>query len=1071
MNKIRKEFQQKFSEAFGKLNAKQKVAVETIEGPIVTIAGPGTGKTQLLAIRIGNILNKTDVYPHNILCLTYTDAGAVEMRNRILQFIGPDAYHVNIFTFHGFCNQVIMENTSSFGEFRDPQLVSELENIEILQTLIDNFGNDHPLKRFKKDVYYEARRLKELFELMKKEGWNAAHIHQSFEAYKTLISNPLEVHPSVLCGRKFYDEIEGREINKGEISPKKLRDALNKYTSILAAADEFENYQKEMKRRERFDYQDMILWVIEKFKQDDALLGKYQERFQYILVDEYQDTNGAQNELLFLLADYWENPNLFIVGDDDQSIFRFQGANMNSLVEFWEKYDVKEVVLTENYRSTQKILDASKRVIENNNERLVNTYAHLTKDLQAVNLDIKDLDLKPELSLYQNFTQEEVGIIDRIKNLHNQGVAYKDMALIYIKHNLASHYIEYFTKNNIPINIKKKINVLKEKEVEKIITILQYIYEEYQLMNSAEDKLFDLLHFTAFDISAKDIGLISIYCGTRQVKRGIEVDKKPEEFEQEDAFIYPKWRQVISDEGTLKTIGISDVAKVLSVSKLLEGWIHDYANMTIQTLVEKILTEGNVLTAILKSSEKAWYLQLINTFFDFIKEEAAKNQNFSVAILVDMISKMEENNIEIPINKIISDNNGINMLSAHGSKGLEFDYVFILRANDSFWEKKASNNQNKYSYPPTLIEDSREVEIEDVRRLFYVAMTRARKQLYISYVLENDAGKPLMPSMFLVEIFDDLSENICEKIDDDSVIDYKLCLMQYHTPEAELIDHLAIERSLENFRMSTTSLNKYLQCPLTFYFEKILRVPMARNATMGYGNAIHYALEMLFRDFENSSPRSLASVSKLKEFFIKGMERYKSHFTKSERERYTYLGMEILEEYYQHYSEEWLKIPKFELEYNISLAEYEGVPISGKLDRINVYSDHISVVDYKTGRYNAEKLRKPDPEKGKEGGDYWRQVIFYSLLIDSDRRNNWIMKEGEMQFVEKDKSDGKYKNSKYYITSEEKFFVGKLVVDTYEAIKNHKFSPGCGEEDCHWCNFVHKNKPLNLVADEEPEMD
>src|SRR6478672_13638672 len=173
---------QKFNEIYNKLNAAQKQAVDTIEGPVMVIAGPGTGKTQILGARIGKILLDTDTQPDNILCLTYTDAGVIAMRKRLLSFIGPDAYKVNIGTFHAFCNDVIQENLSLFEKTSlDP--ISELERIELLKQLIDSFPKNHPLKRYRGDVYFEMHNLQSLFCTMKREGWTPEFINQRIDAY------------------------------------------------------------------------------------------------------------------------------------------------------------------------------------------------------------------------------------------------------------------------------------------------------------------------------------------------------------------------------------------------------------------------------------------------------------------------------------------------------------------------------------------------------------------------------------------------------------------------------------------------------------------------------------------------------------------------------------------------------------------------------------------------------------------------------------------------------------------------------------------------------------------------
>jgi DNA helicase-2/ATP-dependent DNA helicase PcrA len=184
MNMQNRQLLQKFQEQYEMLNEAQRKAVDTIDGPVMVIAGPGTGKTQILSARIGKILQVTDSLPENILCLTYTDAGVVAMRRRLLQFIGPDAYKVNIHTYHSFCNDIIQDNLSLFEKTAlDP--VSELEQVELFKHLIDSFPKNHPLKRYRGDVYYEVSNLKKLFSDIKREGWKIADMTAAIEAYIT----------------------------------------------------------------------------------------------------------------------------------------------------------------------------------------------------------------------------------------------------------------------------------------------------------------------------------------------------------------------------------------------------------------------------------------------------------------------------------------------------------------------------------------------------------------------------------------------------------------------------------------------------------------------------------------------------------------------------------------------------------------------------------------------------------------------------------------------------------------------------------------------------------------------
>jgi DNA helicase-2/ATP-dependent DNA helicase PcrA len=266
------------------LNTQQKVAVDTIEGPVMVIAGPGTGKTQILGARIGKILLETDTAPENILCLTYTDAGAIAMRKRLVGFIGASAYKVNISTFHSFCNDIIQDNLYLFEKpSLDP--ISELEKIELLKKLIDQFEKTNPLKRYRGDVYYEMNNLSRLFSTMKKEGWTSTYLVQQIERYITDIPTRDE-----FVYKKKYKQFEAGALKQGLVDA-----AIEKMEKLKAAVLAFDTYQELMKSHSRYDFDDMINWVITAFKENKNLLSQYQEKYLYILVDEYQDTIGTQN--------------------------------------------------------------------------------------------------------------------------------------------------------------------------------------------------------------------------------------------------------------------------------------------------------------------------------------------------------------------------------------------------------------------------------------------------------------------------------------------------------------------------------------------------------------------------------------------------------------------------------------------------------------------------------------------------------------------------------------------------------------------------------------------------------
>src|SRR5687768_4709083 len=270
MSVNRERLHQKFKDEYKRLNERQRLAVDTIEGPVMVIAGPGTGKTQILASRVGKILLETDARPENILCLTYTDAGVVAMRRRLLYFIGSDAYKVNIYTFHAFCNDIIQENLSLFEKNTlDP--ISELEKIELLKKLIDDFPKNNPLKRYRGDVYYEMNNLKNLFSTMKREGWSPAFVLERINQYINDLPNR-DIYVAKRASGRF---------KKGDLRTDKIEEEKERMHKLAAAVSEFDKFQSLMRTRNRYDFDDMINWVIQAFESSPQFLAQYQERYQY----------------------------------------------------------------------------------------------------------------------------------------------------------------------------------------------------------------------------------------------------------------------------------------------------------------------------------------------------------------------------------------------------------------------------------------------------------------------------------------------------------------------------------------------------------------------------------------------------------------------------------------------------------------------------------------------------------------------------------------------------------------------------------------------------------------------
>ena len=1022
----KEEYDSSFLEELGKLNPAQKEAVDHIEGPVLVIAGPGTGKTHLLAARIGNILKNTDAQPYNILCLTYTEAGTIAMRQRLEEFIGPAAYRVRIYTFHAFCNDIIQRNPNYFGN-RELEPVSELETVDLLMKMLDNLDASNPLKRLSGQIYYDVPLMKDLYRKMKEESWTPEYIRKCIDNY-------LEDLP--LRDEYIYKKANAKKgVKVGDVKQHLVDVEAEKMTKLREASKLFSKYRELMKRNNRYDYNDMILWVLEAFKNDDDFLRIQQEKYLYFLVDEYQDTNGAQNELLNFLINYWDKPNVFTVGDDDQSIFEFQGARMRNIMDFYEKYqdNIKVILMEDNYRSSQNILNASRILIENNNERLVNQIEGLQKVLTAKNEEVALSETQPEIISYYNIKHQEASIVDEIEKLHNKGVVLSEIAVIFFRHRQAEEIINLMEKKGIPYNVTRKINILELPLIQNLVKILDYINLETQRPHSAEHLLFEMMHYSFLGLSSRDAAKIMYHSSS---------DWKF------------KLREVLTEKDTLVELDLENMEAVSEFEFNINYWINESANISLQTLFEKIINRGGVLKEIMNSPEKTWLMQVLISFFDFIKEESMKNPRLSLKVFLRTLEKMELNKIAINVNRTVFQEDGVNFVTAHSSKGLEFEHVFLIGCNSDVWDKKGRSYA--YSLPDTLTQTNLENREESARRVFFVAMTRAKEHLHISYAARNNNGKDIEKSLYVAELLEGSELKVVERyLSTERITELSMeGLTELILPKADLLDSDFITAKLENYSLSVTHLNKYLQCPVSFYFENILRVPAAKNDSMAFGSAVHWALKSMFDKMQKSGNEKFPPKEELVDDFMFEMRRNEASFSEEQFERRRELGQEILPGYYDKYVNSWNKVVVSE--YSINNVEMDGIPLNGKLDKIEFNKREVNVVDYKTGKVeNGLKKLKPPSEKDPLGGDYWRQVVFYKILMDELRPKQWTMVSGEIDFIEREKTKNKdFVKAQIIPGREDIIIVKQQIRETWENIIGQKFEVGCNEEDCTWCNFV-----------------
>lgn len=1025
-----------FLKRYGQLNEQQKKAVDTIYGPVMVIAGPGTGKTEVLAMRIANLLRSdAQVRPNEILCLTFTDEGTVAMRKRLLQIVGEAAHRVHIYTFHAFCNSIIQSNMERFG-LRDLMPVSDLERMDIIYNVIENLESGHLLRRLKGDLFYDARNLLSLFDLMKTEDWGVDYMNEQIDEYvKSLPERP---------AFQYKKANAKKGIKAGDPKEADIKKETERMLRTRAAANLYPLYQSKMEETGRYDFNDMILWVLNIFKEQPDFLQMQQERFQFILVDEFQDTSGAQSELLNMLADYWDDPNLFIVGDDDQSIFEFQGARLKNIKDFYEKYKetIKVIILKENYRSSQLILDSSTLTIKNNKQRLINELQHLQldKDIIAANARFKTEETPlPAITEYYNQLHEEAEIVHAIEQLQQAGVPLNNVAVLYAQHKQASNIADILERKKIPYWVKRPVNIPELPLVQQLLNVFRYVDAEHQKPFAGEEWIFLLLHSPFFDIASVDVATLSLYLQSKTAK-------------------HKRWRYLLQDSLLLETLELQNPAPVRKLGENLERWIGELQTLTLPMLLQKILYDGGVVAYVMKGEGQIWDMQVLHTFFEFVKEECDKRPRMRVKEFLATLQRMEDEGIGLPIQKTVQQENGVRFYTAFSAKGHEFEHVFVVGVTKNFWEEKRGGNRG-FALPDTLTtlaqqEDEINNSEEVSRRLFYVAMTRAKKHLHISYARQDNKGKDLQPSMF-VDVLSEANERINKAASDEEVMKHiGTLLLPEPSVEIALVKKELLDRRLEHFVLSVSAMNKYLNCQLAFYYEYILRVPEAKSDALAFGIAIHFALEQLFKKMNADEQKNFPKREQVIKDFLYAMKREEGSFTPLQYERRLEMGEKILSEYYDKYMGTFNKIVL--TEYNINQVTINGVPAKGKLDKIEFTGHDCIVTDYKTGspdKASRKELLGPS-EANPLGGDYWRQMVFYKLLLDNfPPAFGWRMIEGVFDFIETN-SNNEYVRFTIPIQEHDLTIVKEQVKDVYERIMNHEFDKGCNDEHCRWCNFA-----------------
>ena len=994
-----------FKRLYKQLNPAQKKAVDAVEGAVMVIAGPGTGKTQILTLRIANILLKTQVNPENILALTFTEAASYEMRKRLLSIIGQDAYRVEITTFHSFCNNFIKTHQEEFSEIISSESISEVEQIEIIEEIIKNLDLVH-IKPFGDLMHYVKPALSAINNL-KRENITP----KEFESGLVSMKKDLNSRDDLLNTKgKYKEEIKS--------SYKKLFRDIDKNKEL---AKVYKEYGEKLKKLKKYDYSDMILDVIKQLENHPYLLQYLQEKFQYFLIDEHQDTNSAQNKFIEILASFFPNPNLFVVGDEKQAIYRFQGASLENFLYFKKKYpEAKLINLSENYRSTQTILDATFSVISNNNTgvEILSESASLVKR----SLHIEEKIKKAEFSSFDN---EFYWITDKIRELLKTTKA-NDIAVLVRNNNDLNQLTPILDTKNIPYIIESDNDILEDLTIGKMILLLRSIEKPTE-----DEYMTKVMFMDNFDINPLDVFKIS----ARRYQDKVKL-----------------W-DILTNTQVLKELNLKDVDAIKRFVNLYtadDGFIKKARNNKLDEIFVDVLNASNLLKKLLEKPDAQEILIRMARLYDEVKERVGRNASYSLSDFVKYLDLIEDHDVSLKKNTHIVPEGVIRLMTVHKSKGLEFDYVFIPQAFDAHWgnkRKRGARFDIPWEFLDKKIKATIEDENSDERRLFYVALTRARKNVFISFSNSSEDGREQLISQFLVEIPEDYIENI-----DVAKFEKKLGenLKQIFTPFVKN-KNLSFSKEFiaEVFRrqgLSVSALNNYLECPWKYFFLNLIRVPEKINDSGLFGNAIHDAINQYIISVKKGDGSKKYLLDKFRE------SRYLLSITPKELDRFIERGEKALGGYY----EEKLKFLDKEAESELDIKGIrinDDLILNGKIDMIEQLEKggKVAVVDFKTG---GVKSRNEIEGKTKDGtGNYKRQLVFYKILMDRYRNGLFKMQNGIIEFVEPN-DNGQYKREIFDITNEEAEELLKKILEVGSEIMNLTFwNDKCDNNNCEYCRL------------------
>lgn len=1061
----------KYKEAFASLNKKQRQAVEAIDGPLLVLAGPGTGKTQLISTRVGYLLQKTDTPPDAILLLTFTEAGVEAMRQRLNDLIGRPAYDVQLSTYHAFGGEIFRRYPDYF-EGVELTLLEELGADSLLRGIISKLPYSDPLKfadsyiNDLKGFISEAKRalldpgdveaiakdnlkfinrasrgcqkpLNRLATVSKKTipdfeallGYLSSYVNE--ELPDTVLPLARYAQGELTAALEHFEQAGKTTLLTQWKRHWLARDSDGNYIfdgryqneRLLSAAGIYRKYQTQLRRQKLYDYDDMIIRAIEALETNSELRYSLAERYSFIMLDEFQDTNPAQFRLVQLLTDHPVHegrPNVMAVGDDDQAIYAFQGADHANMASFIQHYrEVKVISLQENYRSAEPILKTSENISAQIQSRLVKEFPDVTKKLIPA---AKFLRQPPVVQMREFITDaaQYDWVAFQISQLLKQDVAPADIAVLAPKHKYLAELLPYLAQHKLPVNYERRENILDEP----IIHQLEQMARLTVAIADGDERLTNHLWPQVLSYEFWQVPVDKIWQISWQVRQAGE-----------------PWTSILLNDESLNPIAsffikLASLMEIASLemqmdmligmpggqnkyqlprqSPLYDFYFSDNGKQEGSQEFIKLISQLNLLRSMLSE----WYI--------------GSDESKGLRALVEFIEGHRAANISVlNTSPYHETSDAINLMTAYGAKGREFQAVFVVAAVDEVWGSASRNQGYRLSLPANLSYIRYQGASEDERlRLLYVAATRARNWLYFAGYRQDLAGKAAMRLKYLdigetdgvvhaktlAPGYQQVVEDESESIGLAAVTDY---WTRRHLPPFQPSLQEALTPRLSSYKLSATDLNKFTNIikagPDSFFMSCLLRFASAPTPGDRFGTAIHNTLRFTGRILANEG--KLPTLSRVTEIFEAQLGR--ADLPAGEYDNLARRGADSLRAWLSQQGSSLKPSDLFEYGFQNENSRLGEVRLNGTVDRLIIDEKRrrITILDYKTGR--AYSRWQPGIVKLHM---YAQQLTFYKLLVENSARfKSYKVDKGIIEFVEPD-ADGQ---------------VRQLQMDFDEAALNH----------------------------------